>query len=134
MLNIRSLFWSLTAIFCIYSIYVWTVGTEAPQSGVASEQVQRGHDLYQANNCTACHQIYGLGGYMGPDLTNVISEKGEAYASVFITNGTVAMPDFGFDAHQVEDLVSFLAFVDTMGIYQAPEYQVSWYGTVASNP
>jgi nitric oxide reductase subunit C len=134
MLNIRSIFWSLTTVFCIYSIYVWTAGTEAPQSSVASEQVQRGQHLYQARNCVACHQIYGLGGYMGPDLTNVVSTKGEAYSRVFIANGTVAMPNFGFDQKQVDDLLSFLAFVDTMGVYEAPEYNVSWYGTVAANP
>lgn len=71
---------------------------------------------------------------MGPDLTNVVSTKGAAYASVFITAGTVRMPNYGFDDQQIEDLISFLEFVDTMGTYDAPEYEISWYGTAeASN-
>ena len=42
-----------------------------------------GKVLYQKYNCTACHQIYGLGGFLGPDLTIVVSQqgKGEAYKS-----------------------------------------------------
>jgi nitric oxide reductase subunit C len=110
---------------------VWTFGTAAPQSTVATEQVKRGHVLYQENNCVACHQIYGLGGYMGPDLTNVISSKGEVYASAFLMSGTVRMPNFGFTEQEIEDLVRFLEFVDTMGTYQAPSYEISWFGTVA---
>ena len=127
------MFWSLTAIFMGYSAYVWTLGTEAPQSASATDQVKRGQQLYQENNCHTCHQIYGLGGYMGPDLTNVISSKGGAYARAFMISGTERMPDFGFDDNELTDLVSFLEFVDTMGTYQAPSYEINWYGTVAAN-
>jgi nitric oxide reductase subunit C len=115
-----------------YSAYIWTFGTEAPQSAQATAQVQRGHELYQQNNCHTCHQIYGLGGYMGPDLTNVISKKGDAYAKAFMIAGTERMPNFGFSEVQLNDLVSFLEFVDTMGTYEAPSYDLKWYGTVAA--
>jgi len=130
-INHRLMFCSMTVIFFAYSAYVWTGGTTAPQSVVMTEQVERGQHLYQASNCTACHQFYGLGGYMGPDLTNVISSKGSAYASAFLISGTERMPDFGFDKQDIEDLVSFLEFVDSMGTYQAPVYELTWYGTVA---
>lgn len=127
----RVIFWSLTAIFLAYSSYVWTVGTAAPQSKLATTEVRRGHTLYQENNCTACHQIYGLGGYMGPDLTNVVSSKGHAYAGAFLANGTASMPNFGFTPAEINDLVSFLDFVDSMGVYESTHYQVRWNGTVA---
>jgi nitric oxide reductase subunit C len=127
----RLIFLAMTVIFFAYSAYVWTGGTSAPQSAVMTEQVKRGQHLYQANNCTACHQFYGLGGYMGPDLTNVISTKGPAYASAFMISGTERMPNFGFDEQEIEDLVGFLEFVDSMGTYQAPAYERTWYGTVA---
>ncbi len=80
----------------------------------------------------ACHQFYGLGGYMGPDLTNVISSKGAAYARAFLISGTERMPDFGFDDHEMDDLIAFLEFVDSMGIYQAPSYERTWFGTVVT--
>ena len=121
----------MTVIFFVYTGYVWTHGTVAPQSVALTEQVQRGQHLYQANNCTACHQFYGLGGYMGPDLTNVISSKGPVYASAFLMSGSQRMPDFGFSTQEIEDLVSFLEFVDSMGTYESPSYELTWYGTVA---
>jgi nitric oxide reductase subunit C len=34
-----------------------------------------GQVLYQQNDCTACHQIMGLGGTAGPDLTHVGSRR-----------------------------------------------------------
>jgi nitric oxide reductase subunit C len=69
---------------------------------------------------------------MGPDLTNVISKKGDAYARAFLIAGTERMPNFNFDESELDDLVEFLEFVDTMGTYEAPEYDLKWYGTVAA--
>jgi nitric oxide reductase subunit C len=129
-INNRFIFWSLTAVFFAYSAYVWTLGTAAPQSALATDQVKRGQALYQQSNCVACHQFYGLGGYMGPDLTNVVSSKGAAYSRAFLISGTERMPDFGFNEKEMDDLVAFLEFVDTMGTYEAPSYELSWYGTV----
>ncbi|MFT5141361.1 MAG: nitric oxide reductase subunit C [Rhodothermales bacterium] len=131
-MNNRAIFSTLTAIFLAYSAYVWTHGTNAPQSAIATEQVRHGQTLYQQNNCHTCHQIYGLGGYMGPDLTNVISQYGDAYARAFLIAGTERMPDFGLSDSEMDDLVAFLEFVDTMGTYQSPAYELNWYGTVAA--
>ena len=92
-----------------------------------------GQALYQEKNCIACHQLYGLGGHMGPDLTNVISapDKGAAYARAFIESGTEKMPDFGLDEAQVDTLVQFLEFVDSTGTYPPRQPKINWYGTVA---
>ncbi|NNE05293.1 MAG: cytochrome c [Xanthomonadales bacterium] len=122
----------MTAIFFVYSAYVWTAGTEAPQHAAPTEQVMRGQALYQDNNCMACHQFYGLGGYMGPDLTNVVSRMGPDYARAFLIAGTERMPDFGLNQQQMDDIIAFLEFVDTMGVYESPEYEFKWYGTVVA--
>lgn len=89
--------------------------------------------LFQEKNCIACHQFYGLGGYMGPDLTNVISGpgKGADYAKSFIENGTSKMPNFGLSASEIDDLVRFLEFVDSSGVYPPEKPKIRWNGTVA---
>ncbi|MFV2090673.1 MAG: c-type cytochrome, partial [Pseudomonadales bacterium] len=79
-------------------------------------------------NCVACHQFYGLGGYMGPDLTNVISRKGDAYASAFISSGTQRMPDFNLNEAEVGSLIDFLEFVDGSGQYPAENHEIYWSG------
>ena len=127
---------SLFAAFIGYSLYVYTAGTRIPQSIAFNEQVKAGQQLFQEKNCTACHQLYGLGGYMGPDLTNIISAagKGSLYAAVFIKNGTGKMPNFHLTDEEVDDLVAFLKYVDVAGRYPSRNHQVRWNGMVEYPP
>lgn len=96
-----------------------------------SAEARLGQKIYQDKNCIACHQFYGLGGYMGPDLTNVISTRGEAYAGAFIAAGTVRMPNFNLSPDEVSALVAFLGFVDQTGTYPPTNYAVAWTGNVS---
>ncbi len=131
----RAAFGSLSAAFLAYSGYVYTAGTEVPKPVSVTEQVSAGHRVFQDKNCTACHQIYGLGGYMGPDLTNVISTtgKGPDYARVFVQNGTERMPNFGLTTEEVDAVIAFLEYVDAPGKYPAQKYRISWYGTTEAS-
>jgi nitric oxide reductase subunit C len=128
----RSVALSLFATFMAYSMYVYTAGTQVPQPISLDDRVSAGQRLFQENNCIACHQFYGLGGYMGPDLTNVISTagKGPLYASAFIKNGTGRMPNFGLTDEETDALVAFLTYVDAAGRYPPENYRIRWYGTV----
>ncbi len=121
---------TLCVAFIPYSVYVYTRGTEAPHIAPMSDEARYGQQLFQEHNCIACHQFYGLGGYMGPDLTNVISNRGSAYARAFLMSGTQRMPNFNLSDSELDALVAFLEFVDTTGRYPAAEYQVNWFGTV----
>ena len=78
----------------------------------------KGKTLYREFNCTACHQIYGLGGYLGPELTTVMSDpaKGEAYARAILKSGTERMPDFKLTESETNQLVAFLEYVDATAI------------------
>jgi len=64
-----------------------------------------------------------LGGYLGPDLTNVISVKGKGpeYVKAFLNSGVKAMPKFNFTEEEKEQLVAFLTTVDQSGFY--PNYE-----------
>ena len=88
----RMIFSTLFTAFVIYSALVYTAQPNLTQSLPRTARVQHGQQLFQEHNCVACHQFYGLGGYMGPDLTNVMSLKGRAYAEAFIRAGSVQMP------------------------------------------
>ena len=129
-INNRAIFGTLCAAFVFYSAYVYTKGTEAHHVSPISDAARHGAQVYQDYNCVACHQFYGLGGYMGPDLTNVISNRGEMYARAFIASGTARMPNLGLAADEVDAVIAYLAFVDQTGTYPAENYEVQWYGTV----
>lgn len=128
----RAIAVSLFATFMAYSTYVYTAGTRVPQPVPLDDQVTAGLMLFQEKNCIACHQFYGLGGYMGPDLTNVISTagKGPLYAAAFIKNGTGRMPNFHFTDQEADAVIAFLTYVDAGGKYPPENYRVSWYGTM----
>ena len=129
-INNRSVFGTLCVAFVIYSATVYTSGTAATHETAMTDEARYGQTLFQEENCIACHQFYGLGGYMGPDLTNVISKYGEAYSRAFITAGTARMPDLGLNEDEVSALVAYLAFVDQTGTYPPKNYEVHWTGNV----
>lgn len=130
-INNRAIIGTLSVAFAFYSIYVYTRGTEASHLPPMSEEARYGQVVFQDYNCIACHQFYGLGGYMGPDLTNVISNRGEIYARAFISAGSANMPNFNLNEDEVSGLLAYLSFVDQTGTYPAENYEISWFGTVA---
>lgn len=119
--------------FFVYSIVIYTVGTRFDR-GLAhyTPEAGKGKLVYQKYNCVACHQIYGLGGYMGPDLTNVMSAvgKGPDYARIFIQNGTARMPNFGLSAVEVEQIMAYLRYVDRTGVSPVTKFDINYDGTV----
>ncbi|MBD81512.1 MAG: nitric-oxide reductase [Crocinitomicaceae bacterium] len=102
---------------CIYTGVVYTHSSEEKPN--ITERALKGQILWQKNNCTACHQLYGLGGYLGPDLTNIHSspKKGPAYIKAFLNSGVKMMPNFNFTEEEKDQLIAFLEAVDRTGIY-----------------
>ena len=130
-INNRVILGMLGVAFVVYTAFVYTSGTAAEHLAPMNDNERAGVQVYQDYNCVACHQFYGLGGYMGPDLTNVISKRGDAYARAFITAGTATMPNLGLAEDEIDAVVAYLAFVDKTGTYPAENYEVQWYGFVA---
>ncbi len=116
----------LLLAYFVYSLSVY-YGTSGEKP---STEVQKGFAQWQSKNCQSCHQLYGLGGYMGPDLTNLMSakEKGAAYASVFIKNGSARMPAFHLSDKEVGQLIAFLQWVDRSGRSAVPADRVTSFG------
>ena len=52
---------------------------------------ERGANLFQGLGCVGCHVINGQGGGVGPELTNVYTEKGEDYVreSILMPNAII---------------------------------------------
>ncbi len=83
---------------------------------------ERGANLFQGAGCVACHMIDGVGGAVGPDLTNVY-DKGEDYIkeSILMPNAVVVegfqaniMPqNFGdtLSDENINDLVAYFKSV-----------------------
>ncbi|MCD6011008.1 MAG: hypothetical protein K0Q79_870 [Flavipsychrobacter sp.] len=108
----------LFSIYVIYSGWVFSPGTS---SGVRmTQKAINGKNLWHSNNCQNCHQVFGLGGYMGPDLTTVTTDKsrGKLYAKAMLMNGGTRMPNFHFTENQADELVAYLDYVNNASTLQ----------------
>jgi len=112
----------LITIFCSYNYLIYS-SKEKKNPVKLSLQALYGQKLWQNNNCWSCHQIYGLGGYLGPDLTNTYSNrnKGENYIKAFLNSGIKSMPKFKFSEDEKDAIVAYLKLVDSTGYY--PNYK-----------
>ena len=119
----------LSILFAVYSGAVYRFSDMSGGKALPSVQAEAGRKLWQENNCQSCHQIYGLGGYAGPDLTNAASVKGADYMHSFISSGTDRMPNFHLTPPEVDQLVAFLSWVDRSGSSRVPDSDVLWNGS-----
>ncbi|MCB0803914.1 MAG: cytochrome c [Bacteroidetes bacterium] len=132
-MNKQLIFFFLFVLFIIYSFSVYFSGTTYDK-GIShfTTEAKLGKKLFQEKNCISCHQIYGLGGYMGPELTNIISyrDNDESIARAFLKGGTAKMPNFQLNDEEIDALISYLKYIDKAGNYPPKAYEITPYGTV----
>ena len=63
----------LVLCFLVQSVLVYTDHVDLELSAKAIE----GRRLYHESACQVCHQLWGQGGFLGPDLTNAASRVDE---------------------------------------------------------
>jgi nitric oxide reductase subunit C len=90
----------------------------------------KGKELWQKHNCIACHQIYGLGGYLGPDLTNEYSLRGPTFIHIFLQAGNTTMPNYHLSEVDIKELTDYLKSVDNSGKADPRKFSINTNGTI----
>ena len=129
-MNIRVIiFATLSTLFLAFSMTIYIKG---PDTTTRDEKSGKGKLVWQKYNCQSCHQLYGLGGYLGPDLTNVISEqgKGPAYVLAMVRSGVKQMPSFRLTKEEEEQLIEFLRQADKSGTADPRNFEVTTAGMI----
>lgn len=121
----------LISAFIIYNTIIYTSKTNYSSVKFSKEAVE-GEDIWLKNNCNSCHQIYGLGGYLGPDLTNIYASKrgGENYIKAMVNSGIKSMPKFDLSESEKNKLVQFLKEIDQTGYYPNTDLKIRKDGWV----
>lgn len=121
----------LIGVFSIYNYIIYT-SKSAYNTVHLSQNAIKGENIWLKHNCNSCHQIYGLGGYLGPDITNVYSreDKGEKYIKTIINSGINSMPKFNFSEEEKDLLVQFFKEIDQTGYYPDVEAKIGKDGWV----
>ena len=114
--------------FLSYSFLIYS--TTDNNNTVVSKETAEGKLLWQQYNCTSCHQFYGLGGHLGPDLTNVYSKRSRDYITAFLKYGTPVMPNFNLTEKEINSLLAFLKHANASGIADPRTFILHKDGTI----
>lgn len=111
--------------------YSFSLYISPPVPGKKSNPAaDHGKQVWQQQNCGACHQVYGLGGYLGPDLTNAYTKRGPAYIRAFVQAGTPAMPSFLLPEKDIDALLEYLREIDASGESDPRTFIIHKNGTI----
>lgn len=119
--------WSLGLLWTGYSLHLYM---SPAGTGKLTVKAEKGKQVWQASNCHTCHQLYGLGGYLGPDLTNVYQRGGPAYIKAMVTVGSRSMPAYAMSNQDLQSLVAFLEEVDRSGSADPADYEIQPGGMI----
>lgn len=118
----------LIAAFLCHSLYLYL--SLPVKNYTINEETGKGKLVWQQYNCNACHQVYGLGGYLGPDLTNIYSLRGTDYIKAFLNNGTGTMPNFHLTEQEMNALLAYLKSIDASGKSDPRSFTIKYDGTI----
>lgn len=108
----------LCGLFLLYSVSIYSKPYKIePVEGLNQTGAAEGRLIWQKYNCQNCHQFYGLGGHLGPDLTNEYSRlDGNTKAlRIYLNGGIKQMPRLELSDHEKEVLIEFLKITDASG-------------------
>ena len=77
-----------------------------------SDEAVEGRKLFHRHSCQVCHQLWGQGGFLGPDLTNAGSRVDETRLSSLLTVGSGQMPAMHFTSSEIAAIRAFLTEID----------------------
>lgn len=127
----RRFFFVGTALFTLVFIGL-TVDTHMrlaaqTHSENITDGVRRGLHVWARYNCENCHTLLGEGAYYAPDLTKIVSQRGQPYLQLFLADPSRfyseardgrLMPTLGLSPAEIADVIAFLGWVgeiDTNG-------------------
>ncbi len=128
-----SIFTLLCVLYLLFSFSIYTVPYRADITAHSENSVAgEGKLIWQKYNCQSCHQLYGLGGYLGPDLTNIYSEKGKgpAYIIGMVRAGNMQMPSFTLTEAEEKSLLQFLKSADQSGNADPRSFRINYSGMI----
>lgn len=82
-----------------------------------TEEVVRGKEIWEKNNCMGCHTLMGEGAYYGPELTKVYDRKGPGMIKAILMSPVPWEPNgrkmvaYGFSEEEANDVIAFFKWV-----------------------
>ncbi len=109
-------------IFIGLTIFSFSKAQDQTNHGAITDQVVRGKELWESNNCMGCHSILGEGAYYAPELTKVIDRRGVGYIKAVLMAPVPWQPNgrkmvaYGFSEKEADDLVAFFDWIEDIDL------------------
>ncbi len=100
----RLVFRTLLGVYLLVSVVAYTDYPRTAAYETLTERERHGLAIWRRHNCQACHQVYGFGGFLGPDLTNRVTEETQDFEFLsLLKQGREKMPalDLAPSGHEV---------------------------------
>ena len=94
-----------------------------------TEEVARGKQVWEENNCIGCHTLLGEGAYFAPELGNVYQRFGNSTEAIkaFIRSrpaegieGRRSMPQFNLSEEELDAVAEFLKYSSEIDTHNWP--------------
>lgn len=82
-----------------------------------TEQVVRGKEIWESNNCMGCHTILGEGAYYAPELTKVLERRGPGYVKAVLMSPIPWEPNgrkmvaYNMSEEEANDVIAFFEWI-----------------------
>lgn len=108
--------WVLVMAYIAVSIIAYTDYPRENNDPPLARLEKRGLEIWRRENCQACHQIHGFGGFLGPDLTNRVDENtpDDAYRWI-MDQGLGRMPAFHLSQDDHRAVMAYLRAINRTG-------------------
>lgn len=112
---------ALVAVYVAVSVVAYTDYPRTQGEPPLDALELAGAQIWRRHNCQACHQIYGFGGFLGPDLTNrVTDDTADDEFTEILTRGSGKMPAFRLSPADREAVLAWLRAIHRTGRSQPP--------------
>lgn len=102
-----------------FALQSWFVYSDAPGAIRLEGAALDGRRIWHTHNCQSCHQLYGFGGFLGPDLTNAATRITDERLHSILSVGAGAMPAYHLALDERAALGAFFEAMARTGTGQA---------------
>lgn len=109
-------------IFIGLTVFSFSKGQDQSNYAGITEEVVRGKELWETNNCMGCHTILGEGAYYAPELTKVIDRRGKGYIKAILMSPVPWNPNgrqmvaYGMSEQEANDMIAFFDWIDDIDL------------------
>jgi len=109
-------------------VYASTGGRASPNDPLSRERLAAGEAVWRAHDCQACHSLYGLGGHLGMDLTNVMRDRDATFVRLTLRDGRGRMPAFSLREDETAALLVYFEALNASAESPLRGHDAPWFG------